>query len=588
DLAQLRAVGDPQLSPDGAWVAYTVSAPLEGKDEMGTDIWVSRWQDGTERRVTFDEGAETLPRWSPDGRYLAFLSSRGDERKQQQLWLLDRAGGEAERVTALAGEVTDYAFAPDGRRVVLVVRDPDPAADAKTPPPIVIDRYYFKEDETGYLGARRRHLMLLDLATRSVEPLTSGRFDEILPSWSPDGSRIAFVSKRDGEDPDRHDRFGIYVMAPKMGAAPRLVTSYQGSGDDTDWATAPVWSPDGREIAYVAGGDPKLIFYAIYGIAVVSAEGGTPRYLTRGFDRNAEQPAWSRDGRFIRFLFEDDGNQHVAQVPARGGTMQLLTTGRREVQRLHVVGDRTVVLQSTVDRPPEVYALERGGLRPLSRRNDAWLALIRLATVDEFRAVSRDGTSIGGFVVKPPDFVPGRRYPTILRIHGGPVSQYANAFMFDWQLFAAQGYVVVAGNPRGSSGRGQDFSTAIYADWGNKDAQDVLALVDHVVALGIADPDRLGIGGWSYGGMLTNYVIAQDRRFKAAVSGSSISNILAGYGTDMYVREYEAELGTPWTRFEAWQRVSFPFLHADRIVTPTLFLCGSDDFNVPLLNSEQM
>jgi dipeptidyl aminopeptidase/acylaminoacyl peptidase len=155
-------------------------------------------------------------------------------------------------------------------------------------------------------------------------------------------------------------------------------------------------------------------------------------------------------------------------------------------------------------------------------------------------------------------------------------------------MLAARGYLVVGANPRGSSGRGQAFSKAIWADWGNKDAQDVLAAVDYAVSRGLADPARLGVGGWSYGGMLTNYVIAQDTRFKAACSGSSISNIIAGYGTDQYIREYEAELGTPWKNIEGWMKVSFPFLHADRIVTPVLFLCGDKDFNVPLLNSEQM
>jgi dipeptidyl aminopeptidase/acylaminoacyl peptidase len=191
-------------------------------------------------------------------------------------------------------------------------------------------------------------------------------------------------------------------------------------------------------------------------------------------------------------------------------------------------------------------------------------------------------------VIKPPDYKPGQKYPTILSIHGGPVSQFNNEFSFVWQLYAAYGYVVVAANPRGSSGRGEAFAKAIYADWGNLDRQDVLAAVDHVVSQGLADPARLGVGGWSYGGMLTNYVIASDTRFKAAISGAGTSNILAGYGTDMYIREYEAELGTPWKNPEAWMRVSYPFLHADRIVTPTLFVCGEKDFNVPLLNSEQM
>jgi dipeptidyl aminopeptidase/acylaminoacyl peptidase len=195
---------------------------------------------------------------------------------------------------------------------------------------------------------------------------------------------------------------------------------------------------------------------------------------------------------------------------------------------------------------------------------------------------------ISGFVVKPIEYTPGRRYPTVLRIHGGPVSQFAYSFSFEWQLLAANGYVVVAANPRGSSGRGEAFSKAIFADWGNLDAQDVIAHVDLAIANGLADPARLGLGGWSYGGMLTNYVIAQDARFKAATSGASLSNILAGYGTDMYIRVYEMELGPPWKDTAAWEKLSFPFLHADRIRTPTLFLCGSLDFNLPLLNSEQM
>jgi dipeptidyl aminopeptidase/acylaminoacyl peptidase len=190
--------------------------------------------------------------------------------------------------------------------------------------------------------------------------------------------------------------------------------------------------------------------------------------------------------------------------------------------------------------------------------------------------------------VKPLDYVEGQRYPTILRVHGGPVYQYSHEFMYDWQVYAANGYAVLAINPRGSSGRGFDFAKAIYADWGSVDADDILAGVDHLVARGIADPDRLGIGGWSYGGILTDFVITRDHRFKAAISGAGAANMYAMYGHDQYIREYELELGTPWANRSAYDRASAPFLHADRIATPALFQCAAEDINVPCLGAEQM
>jgi dipeptidyl aminopeptidase/acylaminoacyl peptidase len=325
-------------------------------------------------------------------------------------------------------------------------------------------------------------------------------------------------------------------------------------------------------------------------VAVVPADGGPARVLTGDLDRNVLSPTFSPDGAAVLFLLEDDRVYHLARVPAQGGAVERLVQGRRAVEDLAVGKDGRIVLaSSTTEHPTEVFALERGALRKLTSQNDAWLREVRLAPIEEITFKSRDGTPIHGFMLKPPDYRPGTRYPTILRIHGGPVWQYFHDFAnLDWQVFAAQGYVVLGVNPRGSSGRGEKFASAIFAAWGEKDGDDVLAAVDHAVARGIADPDRLGIGGWSYGGILTNQVIARDRRFKAATSGAGQGNALIGYGTDMYTLEYELELGKPWAALDAWKRVSQPFLRADRIVTPTLFLCGQEDWNVPLINSEQM
>ncbi len=595
DLLALRKVSDPQISPEGAWVAYTVRACDMKRDKQTSDVWMTSWDGETSIQLTHGPENEHHARWSPDGQYLAFLSGRANDAAGEQVWLLNRAGGEAAKLTDVKGGVSDYVWSPDGKRLVLVVQDPDPdaatgeakTAEKKAPRPIVIDRFYFKEDKSGYLDGKRQHLFLFDLATRKAECLTPGKYHESLPSWSPDGSSIAFVSKR-GADFDRHLNHDIYVIEAKLGATPRQLTTFEGADCDPDWQSRPAWSPDGRTIAYLQGGESKLIFYATHQLAVIPAAGGAAKLLTPKLDRNIAQPRWSADGKAIYCILEDDGNRHLAKVALADGKIERLLAGRRGTIGFDLAADgKIAILDNTPLHPAEVYALESAP-RSLSRQNDALFAQLKLSPLEEISFKSADGTEIHGFMVKPLDYQAGKKYPTILRIHGGPVGQFGNELYLDWQLYAARGYLVVAANPRGSSGRGQAFSKAIYADWGNLDRTDVLAAVDHVVARGLADPKRLGVGGWSYGAMLTNYVIASDTRFKAAVSGAGTSNMLANYGTDMYIREYEAELGAPWANPEAWMRVSYPFLHADRIVTPTLFLCGEKDFNVPLLSSEQM
>ncbi|HYS78427.1 MAG TPA: DPP IV N-terminal domain-containing protein, partial [Candidatus Dormibacteraeota bacterium] len=286
DMFEIRDVNDPQISPDGNWVAYSVSK-LDLKEEKGdSDIWMTSWDGAKTIRLTTSKERETTPRFSPDGKYLGFLSSRDYSAETDQVWLLNRAGGEAERMTDVKGGVEDYAWSPDGSRLALVVLDPDPEAcdedkekcDNKTPKPIVIDRYKFKQDEIGYLGKRRDHLVLFDLASRKGDPLTSGNNDELLPSWSPDGKSIAFVSKR-GKDPDRGDNWDIFVIEAKAGAAPRQLTTFEGADDEPDWNTRPAWSPDGKQIAYLQGGPQKLIYYAVPKLAIVPAAGGAPRLV---------------------------------------------------------------------------------------------------------------------------------------------------------------------------------------------------------------------------------------------------------------------------------------------------------------------
>jgi dipeptidyl aminopeptidase/acylaminoacyl peptidase len=276
-------------------------------------------------------------------------------------------------------------------------------------------------------------------------------------------------------------------------------------------------------------------------------------------------------------------------VPAAGGPVEKLTTGRRVVASPSVRKDGAMALLSTTGtEPAEVYALENGNLRRLSHENDAWVNGLQLAATEDFSCTAKDGTEVHGLMVKPPSYVAGRKYPTFLFIHGGPNGQDEHSFSFDRQFFAANGFVVLAVNYRGSSGRGSAYQKAIFADWGHKEVVDLLAAVDHAIAIGVADPDKLVIGGWSYGGILTDYTIATDTRFKAAVSGAGSALQLTMYGMDQYISQYELELGPPWKSLEPWIKVSYPFLHADRIKTPTLFLGGEKDFNVPVGGGEQM
>jgi dipeptidyl aminopeptidase/acylaminoacyl peptidase len=590
DIARLADVSGPAFSPDGNTLAYSVEISNLDEDRKQSDLWRVGYdgQDRTQLTAT-PKHDEWAPDWSPDGRWLAFLANRGGEDAEAQVWVMPARGGEARALTAVAQGVIDFAWAPDSRRLALIISDPVRAAGAPKPknsPPIVTGRFHFKQDGDGYLGAQRSHLYLFEIETGQLTQLTSGEHDESAPSWSPDGRQIAYVTQR-GDDTNRTGKIWLHLIEPRAGATERPLTALDGAYGDTPAGLRPQWSPDGRRIAYLQGGDARWIYYAPLQLALIDAVSGAVT-LPAPIDRWFSQLRWAPDGKSVLALVEQSRVVNLSRVDLASGKVTPLTPGQRYDAGFAVSPQgRIVVLGGNDVTPSELAALERGQLRRLGSHND-WLAQKKLARYEEISFKSGDGTAIDGFVVKPLDYVPGRRYPTILRIHGGPVYQFSHEFMPDWQVYAARGFVVVAANPRGSSGRGFAFARAIFADWGNKDLQDVLAAVDHVVATGIADPARLGVGGRSYGGILTNYVIASDTRFKAAVSGAGASNFAALYGHDMYTREYELELGTPWANRAAWDRVSYPFLHADRIRTPTLFYCAERDFNVPCHGSEQM
>ena len=600
DIHRIKDVGDIAISPDGEWVAYSVGSTNVDKDETSSDLFMVNWDGSTRIQLTYTEdSSEGRPRFSPDGKYLSFISTRSDGKSEEsddpksksQVWLINRSGGEAKRLTELPGGVSSYEWSPDSTRLVIVAMDPEEklkkdedeeGPSHETPKPIVIDRYQFKQDRTGYLGNRYQRLFVFNLESAEILSLTPGAYNSTQPAWGPDSDIIAFTSKRQG-DPDRHDNSDIFIIEAVEDAIPRQLTNWEGPD------SSPTFSPDGNRIAYLQGGPPKFSGYDPSQLAVITVDGGSTTLPTSELNRYVSSPRWSRDGKKVYLVIEEDRVNSVSSVAIASGKIKFVYPGKSSPGAVYsyAIGQKGIVaVASFAQRPAEIYRAGDG--LALSDHNQAFRDSIEWATVEGLDSVSEDGTLIGSMLLKPPGFKHGIKYPMIAYIHGGPVGQDRFEFDATAQALAAQGYLVVNPNYRGSNGRGREFSRAIYADWGNLEIQDIHSAVDKLVDDGLADPERLGIGGWSYGGMSTNYAIATDTRFAAAASGAGIANMLAGYGTDQYISQYENEVGLPWESIDTYLKISYPFYQADRIKTPTLFMCGEKDFNVPLINSEQM
>jgi dipeptidyl aminopeptidase/acylaminoacyl peptidase len=601
DLFQLREVQDPQLSPDTQWVAYTVKTLNLKEDKSEERIWTVPTAGGDAIPMTAEGVSSSHSRWSPDGKYLAFLSARNEGKTQ--VWLLNRSGGEAQRLTDTPQDVDDFVWSPDSTRLVLILRDPseeelaaaktkdkdpdDKDKKPKTKKPWVIDRLQFKVDEVGYLDRRRTHLYVLDLATKNLTQITSGDYDDAHPAWSPDSKFVAFASNRSKPDPDRSYNADIWVVAANntdKGAQLTQVTT--NPGDDSH----PAWSPDGKLIAYATQRDAHLFQYATHHVAVSPASGGAARVLTQAFDRNTDEPRFSPDGKSIYFIADDDGTQILGSVPVTGGEVTRAISGRFMLYAYSLAKNGDIAARIDMpDRPSEIYfqPASSNKLTRLTKTNDTLLFQLRLVQPEYIQFKSKDGTTVHGYLYKPLDYTPSKRYPTLLRPHGGPVWAHYAEFTHLAQLFAANGYAVLFPNPRGSSGYGESYAKAIWADWGNKDYADDMAMVDYAIAQGIADPDKLGVGGWSYGGISTDFIIAQTPRFKAAISGAGEALNTSLYGHDQYQRDYETELGRPWESHALWDKLS-PFYKVANITTPTLFMGGEIDWNVPILGGEQM
>jgi dipeptidyl aminopeptidase/acylaminoacyl peptidase len=595
DIYRLPNINDPQISPDGKWVSYTLTTIDSLKDSRNSDLWMVSWDGTQDIQLTSSPDGESRGRWSPDGKWLSFLSSR-QEGKGAQVWLMDRRGGEGKRLTEIKGGVDDYAWSPDSKRLLLTITDDEPedTGKIKTTKPYVIDRYQYKQDVEGYRYKKiHTHLYLFDVAAKKLDTLTrGGDYDEEGAVWSPNGAAVAFVSNR-SVDPDKNENSDIYVIDAKPGAVMRQLTTWKGSDN------SPRWSPDGSQIAYTRSvSDEDYHMYDEPVLCVIPAAGGQPKLLSKNLDRPVFNPRWTPDGRTLLALVTDNREQYLAAFSATDGKMQKVVTGPDVLSNLDNSGDRWVTVQSASNHPGEICRIDHVAGRPYSEmemafaritnHSEDFLRPLSLAKAFGFQSQSEDGTLVNGIYYWPADTPQEHKLPFILFIHGGPVGQDAFDFDMTRQILAGAGYAVAAVNYRGSSGRGIQYSKTISGDWGNKEVLDLHGAVDWLVKSGIVDSSRMGVAGWSYGGILTDYLIAADTRFKAASSGAGTGFTLSLYGVDQYINQYNNEIGPPWKAIDRYLKISYPLLKADHIKTPTLFMSGEKDFNVPTAGSEQM
>jgi dipeptidyl aminopeptidase/acylaminoacyl peptidase len=589
DLARLQRVGAPVISPDGEWVLYTVNQIDAKEDKSQTHLWMVKWDGSVHLQLTYGKEGASAPKFSPDGRYISFMSSRPGPVKGDQVWVMDRRGGEAEQLTNVTDQnIQGYAWSPDSKKLLLTLHpksepDPEEGKPPAPPKPIVIDRYHFKQDIQGYLRDDAYNaLYLWDLTTKKSEKLTNGKnVNENDAEWSPDGKWIAFVSNQD-PDSDRTNNSDVFVVDVKAGSTPKRLTTWKGpDGGHLSW------SPDSQSIAYTQGAEIKLLEYSQSRPAIVTLDGEVS-YPAAKFDRGVSQPFFSSDGR-LTYLVADDRNEYPADVDLHGDGIKRLLPQQGAVMTWDQAGGHTAVLYTNDTSPAEIYALENGALRKLTTHNDALVAELNLVPTEDIEAKDKEGVEVHGLLTKPAGFQSGSPVPMLLFIHGGPNGQDAHTFDFMRQWLATKGYAELNVNYRGSSGRGQDYAKAIAADWGHFEVEDLLACVDKAIAIGVADPNRLAVTGWSYGGILTDYTVASTDRFKAGISGAGVANPMSFYGVDQYILQYDNELGPPWKNLQLYIKMSYPFLEIDkRVHTPMLFMGGTSDMNVPLIGGEQM
>jgi len=610
DLLKLQFLADPQISPDGKKIAYAVAHIDEKENNYKTDLYLVNSQDKQAYRLTKNGNS---PVWSPDGKKLAFISDRSGSR---QIWVLTEGIGEAEQLTTMRYGASNAIWSPDGKKLLFISAvgaddkpemltkemdkaDKEKQAKERTDKGYWVDSLRYKFNGMGLLPKRTGQIWVLDLETKEVKQLTFGDYQVSSPAWAPCGQYIAFTSNRLPE-PDMEPMISDLYLVPVAGGDLIKLTESNGH------AAAPIWSLDGKEIVYLwhqgeFKGATLPKFYRI------PAKGGQPVCLNNvmelpvggtsnsdsHFGGSSMTPIWATNG-YIYFAAADHGYANLYRLAAKGGDVEVVSELKGSIYSFSMdnQGKHAALAVAEPLTPGEVYSfdLDSKSAERLTAINDELLSSLALSTPEEFACKGVDGWDLQSWIMKPANFEPGRTYPAVLEIHGGPHTMFGDAFFFEFQLLCSRGYVVVYSNPRGSHGYGQKFVDACRGDYGGKDYGDLMAVMDWVVEnVDYVDANRLGVTGGSYGGFMTNWIVGHTNRFKSAVTQRSISNWTSFTGASdigSYFTENELN-ANPWDDPEQMVKFS-PLTYVKNIETPLLIIHGEEDLRCPIEQAEQL
>jgi dipeptidyl aminopeptidase/acylaminoacyl peptidase len=609
DLYRFELINDVRLSPDGKNVIY-VQKRVDRKTEKKFDnLWVVSTQAGKPHQFTFGDQKDVSPRWSPDGKTIAFLSNRADQEKAPQIHLISFEGGEAHKLTEILGEINSFDWSPDGRKLLCSVRKLDPdelgrqSDEQKKKLGVVnrrYDRFFYKLDGYGYLPHEREHIWTVDVRTGASKQITDHKiFDEKEPALSPDGKWIAFLSNH-SEDPDREsEQVDLFVMPSQGGTQKKLNTPV---GDKVKLS----FSPDGKWIGFV-GQAGEHEDYKNYGLWIVPTKGSAPaRNLTEAYDLNISpstindmgepefiSPTWSNDGKTLYFQCAKHGATQLLAVSVDGKKLDAIIDQKAVVCSFSFDEQQTSLAYriGRIDDPCQIVIMDMpsGKERQLTSLNVSILSKINLGKVEEVWFKSLSGMDLQGWVLTPPAFDPMKKYPSILEIHGGPQTQYGFFFMHEFYYLASKGYVVYFCNPRGGRGYGEEHTKAIWHDWGTNDYADLMTWVDGTEKAPYIDRSRMGVTGGSYGGYMTVWIIGHTQRFKAAITQRCVSNFVSMWGSSDLNHAFEDTLSQkpPYEDLKNYWSHS-PIAYIGNAKTPTMVIHNENDLRCPIEQGEQV